>query len=321
MKHGFFILVRFSVAALLLFILHYSGHLDFGVFAQISPTVLLVTLPFYLIAFLVAIYRWWLLVRGMEISGSLWNVTRLTMTGLWVSSVFPGGSVFAGDAARATLLGRENPGTYTVSAVSVLMDRVLGMFAILMIAIVALLVNPSLVMKSLWLQLLTMTLVLTMIVPLSIVILAFSQRTYNWVLCSRLIKQIPGRSLLLKIMESFYLFRKCPKVLVKGHLISYIGHGSMICAIYILSTAVGITLDSIPEYLFAISVGIISSMFPISGPVGIGVGNVGFAVAFHLVNSDHGAELAILWQVTFILASQLGLLFFLVGRKTGVSHK
>ena len=102
--------------------------------------------------------------------------------------------------------------------------------------------------------------------------------------------------------------------MIKAHLVSYLGHGSMIFAIFTLAQGIGIQL-SFSEYLFAISIGIISAMIPVSGPVGVGAGNVGFAASFAFVSSNYGAELALLWQATFILASQIGLPFFLIGRR------
>jgi hypothetical protein len=69
------------------------------------------------------------------------------------------------------------------------------------------------------------------------------------------------------------------------------------------------------DYLFAISIGLISATIPISGPAGIGTGNVGFAASFALVNLNHGAEIALLWQVSYILVCQIGLFFFLTGKK------
>jgi uncharacterized protein (TIRG00374 family) len=315
-RNNIFLIIRVFVAVVLLLLLYYSGRLDFSVFARINPTLLLLTFPFYLIAFLVGIHRWRMLLHGIKIPISLWDTTRLAMTGIWVSSVLPGGALFAGDVTRATFIASKNYSNQRAIAImSVLMDRLLGMFAIFVIAAVALLMSTQLLMKSVWLQLIAVILISLIITFLVVIALAFSQRTHNWIISLRFIKKIPGYNLFMKVFEAFYAFRKHPKILLRCHLISYIGHGAMILAIYILSIGLGIRLDSVSEYFFAIPVGLISSMLPISGPAGIGVGNVGFDVTFRLVNSNYGAELAILWQATFIIASQLGLVFFLIGRK------
>jgi hypothetical protein len=89
----------------------------------------------------------------------------------------------------------------------------------------------------------------------------------------------------------------------------------MIVAIFILAKHINIALNNISEYLFAISLGIIAAALPISGPVGIGAGNLGFAVSFGFVHSHSGADLALVWQATFILASQTGLIFFMLNRR------
>lgn len=308
-------LIRFSLAIVILFILFYTKRLDYRCFGQINLNIILAPLTFYLISFFIGIYRWWFLIRSMGLSFSLWDVARLAMTGIWFSSVLPGGSIAAGDIARAAFFTIENPKLAGAALSSVFMDRLLGLFAIISIAGFALVTNPKLVMSNVWLQAIGISLIIITFIASMLIIVLTSKRLTRKIDSINIIKKLPFQDIIVSILKSFRAYSDCPRTLMKGFLISCLGHMSMILAIYIIAIYLGIYLPSLSAYLFAISIGITASMIPISGPAGIGVGNVAFALTFNLVNSDRGAELAIFWQITFILASQIGLPFFLIGKR------
>lgn len=309
------VLMRIGIATLLLLVLRLSGLLDLNKLLRVPVFLFMAPLPFYIFGFFAAIYRWRCLLRAAGIPISTWDITRLTLTGIWVSSVIPGGSIFAGDAARTALFAVENSTGRMIALVSVFLDRVLGMLAIFVIAAAALFLDVSMLRKNLWLQMIGIILVSLIAVFFGIALATLSRTVYNFLTTVRAVKKVPGHQLFLKVLEAFHLFQNHWGGMLKAHFVSYLGHGSMIFAILILAQGIGIQLNSFSEYLFAISVGIISAMIPVSGPAGVGAGNVGFAASFALVSSNYGAELALLWQATFILASQVGLPFFLLGRR------
>lgn len=311
--------IRIGIAVLLLLLLLLSGWLDFDIFSRVTLMSLMAPLPFYILAFLAGIYRWRCLVQAAKIPISLWDITRLTMTGIWVSSVIPGGSIFAGDAARTSLFAAENSSRRTSALISVFFDRLLGMLAILVIAAVALLLNVSPLIRNPWLQ--SIGLILISLITLSFVValIALSRKAYDFLTSSQVIRRIPGHGLFLKVISAFHLFQNRKSAIIRAHLVSYLGHGSMIFAIFILAKRIGIQFNNFSEYVFAISIGIVSAMIPVSGPAGIGAGNVGFAASFALLGSNYGAELALLWQATLVLTCQIGLPFFLIGRRTSTS--
>jgi hypothetical protein len=263
------------------------------------------------------IIRWWWLARAGMLPISLWDSVRLSMSGVWVSSIIPGGSVFAGDATKAVIFATENSKSNKISAlVSIIIDRVLGSLAIFIISGMALLCRFSMIMKNIWLQMVGALVLLGILLLIGIIFIGLSKGTYNNFISMKIFKRIPGHKLILKLVDSFFMFRNSVNVLVKAHIISYLGHSSMIFAVFILAEAIGTDAQyNLLDYLFAISIGLISATIPISGPAGIGTGNVGFAASFALVNLNHGAEIALLWQVSYILVCQIGLFFFLTGKK------
>lgn len=322
-KRTLLLSIRIGLALLLLLALFLLGWLDFDVFSRITLKSLMAPLPFYILAFLAGIYRWRCLVRAAKIPISLWDITRLTMTGIWVSSVIPGGSILAGDVARTALFAVESSSRRTTALISVFLDRLVGMLAIFLIAVAALLLNISMLAENPWLQMIGLVLISLITLFLVIALTALSSKAYDFLTSSQVLRRIPGYKLFLKFLDAFHLFQNSHSAIIKAHLASYFGHGSMIFAILILAKQIGIQLNSPSEYVFAISIGIVSAMIPVSGPAGLGTGNVGFAASFALLGSNDGAALALLWQATLVLACQSGLPFFLMGRRTStlLPHK
>lgn len=227
----------------------------------------------------------------------------------------------SGDAARAGFFAAENSDRRKDAFVSIIVDRILGMLAIFIIAFLSLSANFSLVSGNGWLQVILAIITGVLVCSFIFIFMSLSERVENSLKTSRIVTTVPGHTIFLKFFKIFAVFRNQKKALLKGHLVSYVGHGSMIVGIYTLSQIISSNADNVFEVLFAISVGIISSMVPIAGPVGTGTGNVGFDLSFQLINANYGAELAVMWQITFLLASQLGLIFFILGKMNCFASK
>lgn len=309
------LLGRLALAALILILLYGSGRLDLRRVFDVRIAAILISLPLYVISFLMGAYRWWYLVRAVGFPVPFWDIVRLTMTGVWLSSVLPGGSIAAGDAARATMLTLENRDRASIALASVFMDRLLGLFAIVGIAGVSLLMNHHAVTQIAWLRWVSTVLVGSVLVAGAGVAVVTSEKISHVFESLAVLRKMPLRGSFLRLLDGFRVFRDRPKALLMGFFVSCIGQASMVLAIYLLAVQSGVLLADTSAYVSAISIGIIAAMIPISGPAGIGTGNAGFAVTFALAGSSRGAELAALWQVTFVLASQVGLPFFLSSRR------
>jgi len=315
LKQIIIIPVKLLIAAMLLYYLKSSGRLNLAVLSKIGFHSLAVTIPFYFFSFFWGILRWRIIAKACNLPLSLWSATRLSMSGNWISSIVPGGSLFSGDVARATIFALENKEMRLMGLTSIIVDRILGLLSILIICVLSLLVNFHLLNRNAWLRFMSLVLAFFVVVFIVMLVLLLSKKASDFLIFSDYLKTIPGIKIFLDILNNFYIFRNDVPSLLKAHLVSYLGHISMMIAIFNLAHHIGISLGTKSEYFFAISLGIMTATLPISGPVGVGAGNVGFALSFGVVNSSSGADLALAWQLTFIMASQVGLFFFMLNRK------
>jgi glycosyltransferase 2 family protein len=108
--------------------------------AEKNWPLLLCTLPICLFAVTVTILRWKLLIGALGLAFSVRETLRAGFLG-YLANLLPFGLV-AGDSLKAVMLIHRNPRRKTEAVASVLVDRVLGLFALLLLAAGASLLLP-----------------------------------------------------------------------------------------------------------------------------------------------------------------------------------
>lgn len=102
--------------------------------------ILLCALPICLTAVMIAILRWHMLVRTLGLDFTIRDALRAGFIGNLVN-LMPFGLV-GGDSLKAVMLIHRNPHRKTEAVASVLIDRVIGLYALLLLAAVASLFLP-----------------------------------------------------------------------------------------------------------------------------------------------------------------------------------
>ncbi|HMP04909.1 MAG TPA: lysylphosphatidylglycerol synthase transmembrane domain-containing protein [Lacipirellulaceae bacterium] len=76
--------------------------------------------------------RWYVLGRALDLDFSIRDAFRLGALGMLLNQVSPG--ALGGDLFKAVFIAREQPGKRTEAVASVLIDRVVGLYAMLLVA-------------------------------------------------------------------------------------------------------------------------------------------------------------------------------------------
>jgi uncharacterized membrane protein YbhN (UPF0104 family) len=77
--------------------------------------------------------RWYVLVRALQLDFRPADAFRLGSIGMLINQILPAGSV-GGDLFKAVFIAREQPGKRTEAVASVLIDRVVGLYAMMLVA-------------------------------------------------------------------------------------------------------------------------------------------------------------------------------------------
>jgi glycosyltransferase 2 family protein len=267
----------------------------------------------YLCGQLLSAYKWQLLLRPVGLTVRYSTVSGFYFVGMFFNLFLP--TIIGGDAVKAILLARHT-GSPAGAAVSVFMERNVGLLALITISIVAAWMAPSVELMGVPLTVLT-PLLLAGFVGANLVL--FSPRVYHLadVVLSRT-TLVRVRSAVGALYASLQPFSTAIPVMVASFALSLVFQFIVILMVFLNSLALG---QAFPLAVMAVFVPLISvaSMLPISVN-GLGVREALYVMLFGRLGAPIEAALALaLLHLAVTLATSLpgGLVYLLQrsGRK------
>jgi len=271
--------------------------------ASANYVYLLVALGLYFGAITVGCVKWQILLKAQEIDVPLSSLLSYTFVGLFFGNFLPtnvGGDLVRGyDLARDTLLPAE-------TAISVLVDRLVGLIAFVFVAaVMALLVVYSAGQAALWEVAVAATIVLLALCAGFAVILSGRlrlqlRRLFNNSLLSRL------APLYDRLSTALSAYRRSYGALTKAFLISVlvITIGSVVN--YLIALSLGGGISALHVFLFTPLITFVL-LIPISIG-GIGLNQSAYVFFFNLVGvpEEKSLSISLIMQAIIILASLPG---------------
>src|SRR5437868_1630192 len=203
--------ITFSVG--LIYWLVQSGKLNFKALAKLLspeyliPGLLLVGANMYLTS-----ERWRILLQTQSHHLKSWSTFKLTMIGIFFNFAVPGG--VGGDIVKAFYFTKDHPESKMAAATSVLMDRVLGLYAMILMALMAMLFDLERIQANGSLHLLFLAIVALFTCATLAFALVFSQKIYDSGSAKRLLEKLPLHSKTVRIYESIHLYGRSYKNLI-----------------------------------------------------------------------------------------------------------
>jgi len=222
-------------------------------------------------------YRWLLLLQGQQIASSVKQTLSLTFIGLFFNLAMPGS--VGGDVIKAFYIVKEQPGTRLRAATSVLMDRVVGLYAMGLVALTSVIINYEKIGSIPQLRILALFIIALVGAFTVFFMIGFSRRVRNHSLMHKILDKTPGGKLIERIYDAVHGFRNGKTQFALGILLSIGVQGLNITSLYILARALGFETASLSGFFFIIPLGLIATAIPIS-PAGIGVGQAVFLALF-----------------------------------------
>jgi len=240
---------------------------------------------------------------------------RLTLIGSFFNNFLPGGA--GGDIVRIYYAMRGNEGRRTEIATIILLDRVFGTFALLVLPLLLAPMFPELLQAvpvlrgMLWIAAAGAAAVLLGL------LLCFTGRADNTSLAVRLFQRLPLGSYAWRIYQTVRAYRHDRATLVAALAISLLVHSLLVVSMLIL---VHVTSTGGVRWPMAVLIplGFLANTLPLT-PGGLGVGEVAFRTLFQLGGFTGGVEALLGWRVLTVLITVPGLIFHLQGRKEYLS--
>ena len=247
--------------------------------------------------------------RGFHLP--IYSAFRLTMIGVFFNLCLPGAT--GGDLVKIYYATGGNPGRRTEVGTIVLLDRAVGMFALMALPLLLLPFFPELLEKSAALRAVLWVVAGIAASAVAGTLLCFSERVRQSAPVEWAFRRLPLGRYIGIVYDTLHAYREHPAPLFLAVGISLVAH------MLAMSVAMLASLATHPgEFAWrmcvVIPIGFAANALPVT-PGGLGVGEAAFSKLFALAGLSSGAEALLGWRVLTLLISPLGLVYYLQGRK------
>ncbi len=291
-----------SIGLLALIVSHVDVHEVFGVIAHSKPWLLLPALLIQIGSFLLAAFRWRLIMRALEFEAPLPFYVRAYLKGTFFNQALP--TSIGGDALRVLEAGRLGRGKRE-AFYGVFIDRIVGLLGLMVLNLAAVSYRPLLLQIRPAIHYVIVGVALTGIA--GVLVLAFLGKLH-WLSRNRVTRLLFDLS--NRIRAVYHSFRAVSEQLALSVLI----HLLAMLAIFLVGLSVGLDY-SLLVYLVIVPPVILLTIVPIS-LAGWGVREGAMIGLFMLIGAQKATVLSmsVLYGLLLIVASLPGMYYFLLAR-------
>ncbi len=264
------------------------------------------------------IVRWYVLVRALEIPFTLRDAFRLGFLGFLFSLLALG--VVGGDAIKAAFLARSLKARRTEAVATVVVDRLMGLYALLLLASAAFAffyVDPALVKDAGELAILervcrvTVALTLAGGVALGIMLLPGFSTFPIWEWLTHLPWAGP---VIAHLVEALRMYRRRVGLLSAMLLWSIVTHTMFALSVYFVAHGLGSDAPALGAHLVVVPISLVASALP------LGAFEYILDVMYHAISPAGAVErqgfvIALAFRLIMLAIATVGIAYWLIGRR------
>jgi len=268
------------------------------VFRSMARKGLAGAMALFIAATLLSSTRWWRLLALAGCATSWFNAFRLTYIGFCFNLVMPG--LTGGDVVKGVIAAKENPGRRAEGVVSVVVDRVIGLAALAILAVVVILLSGE------RFALLRTPMLLLLGTTVAGAALYANRSLRRKIGLSALVDRLPLGDKLRSLDRAALLYLKHPGEVGLAFLLSFANHLVVCVGVFVLAWGIGVDTEraGVTEFLVLAPVANIISAIPLA-PGGWGVGEFAYRELFAMIGLSGALGVAV--SVTFRLCMVVGL--------------
>jgi len=301
--------LKFLFAFFLIIWMMHNKMLDLSSLAILAnPTYLMVSITLVFLTIFINNIRWTLLLRTKGCPLASNQTLPLSLMGIFFNFALPGG--VGGDVVKGFYVWKVGFGGKTTAATTLLMDRLMGLYGMVVVSSGVILIksppaHPEL--KLIFMAVIGLFLTMSLFFAM-----AFSKSLKNNRFVILLFNRIPFGPILNNIYDSIHGFRKHPMVLTKTLLLSFL---SQFLIIFFVLFFAGIThAPQVPlsVYLLIVPLGLITTVLPVT-PAGIGVGQAALYYFYKLstgMDNQIGPNALTAFQIILLGWGLIGAYFY-----------
>lgn len=275
-----------------------------------------------LVAVMITIYRWMLLVRALKIPFTLADAFRLGFQSYALNFVSLGS--VGGDLFKAVFIAREQPGRRAEAVATVVIDRLVGLYALLLVSAGAILLAWW--QNAPWLNepelkvIVRVTMICTIVGGILCTILALPNFTRGQV--AKQVKRLPiiGHTM-LKLLGAIHLYRSQRGVMAFSLFISLFVQLLMAISVWLVGKGLPGESLTLAENIVAAPLASLAGALPIT-PSGLGAfeGVLNFLynkiAAPGTIDGSQGFIVALGFRLITMIVALPGVFYIIRGRRT-----
>lgn len=274
-----------------------------------SPGILLPVIAFSLVGAVIEALRLATLLRAQGVSIRVREAFRLVTAAFSFNFCIPGGA--SGDLSKLFYLRTARPDNGWELATVIFVDRLVGLFSMLLLIIVLGASTWSFVQSSAIFLTLFWIAASVMAGILVFAGLCLSTATSLRALLRGMVRFLPLRSRLERVAEAFFRFGNHRVALISSLLFSFVGNVAGAAVFTVLGWTL-FTQSFFPVPAFISMLGMFANAVSIT-PGGLGVGEAAFDRLFAEAGLRGGAAMMIIWRAGMLPLCLLGIAFYLGG--------
>jgi hypothetical protein len=270
-------------------------------------TLVAVALLFFDASMMALRLTWLFRPQGLHLS---WKMAiQLTLVGCFFTTFLPGAA--GGDIAKLFYASRENGGRKTEIITVVVLDRVIGLFSMLLLPLLFAPLFPKLIQSVAVLRFLLLTVLMLAAGLLAVLMVCLFNQPLLRLLERGALRFPKWRNLAVRALETIGAYRRSPWTQVKVLGASMLANLSLVGVTALAVLAVnpsGVAM----KMCLVIPMGYIANSLPLT-PGGLGVGETAFHALFDITGLRGGAEALLCWRIWSAFIGILGLGMYLRG--------
>lgn len=281
---------------------------------SIDFVLLTVALAAVFLSLCITIFRWYLLVRALEIDFRIRDSFRLGFLTYLFNFISPGS--VGGDLFKAVFIAREQPGRRIDAVATIFIDRLFGLYALLLIASTALAIVETSGTEATAPErtvIFALTLIATLAIPLVLLVGLTSERAV------KLFEQIPFAGKVIQQMLAIVRrYTRRPNVLIVSLVLSLAGQCCGALSLYFTARAIFDDIPSITDHFYIMPLADIAKALPLF-PSGFGQFEVALQKLYEAVPDteigDAAIVIAIAQRLMEIIIAAVGAVFYIFCRR------
>jgi len=267
------------------------------ILAMMIGVLVLVVVP-------MATFRWWLLLRAIGVQVKPKQIFILTWIGNFFNTTLPG--AVTGDVVKGyyVIKAQQEEGR-TRAFMTLLIDRFVGLFGLIVMAFLALVFNLELILSQERLHSLAWMITILFggtVLFYTITLFPFKEGRDPFI---RFFQRLPAKKISLKVYSAFKSYQHQKTTLLLTLLLAIGIHTLIALLFFQVANLMGIEDMELATQFFLMPIGLITVAIPLA-PGGIGIGHAAFESLYQLVGYSGGADIFNLFIIV-----QLGV--FLLG--------